>query len=631
MGFIFLDQNAFSQSIEKYASSILEPEITFLSEAPKIDGVLDGQLKMLPVRNFQIEEKSNSQNPSIDVHYRLAYGTEFFYLFIEVETDRFIYRDRGYQNGDGFIVVLCRPRPDHQPTDEFYVLGFTAQDSSHRDRYRKVLWYYNIDLILKPLSEKTKFEHQMNKGKAGFEVLIPWEEVYPNHPLISPAVGFNLAFIKAIGDREKNWHFVVEDENIESEQSNRRYATCVFQPPILTTGCQSYLIMDRHCQIGETITATLATVSADSADETISVDLNTDKGELIHSAEFRTKCNKGVAIKTYPIITSDLISGEYIVNWHSRTSRAKGNMGLTILPRFDFQDLTKRLEKIANYISTGSMNTLLFAIDHLQQLKQTLKPYETCTLFRKELLSFLDDLREYEKGHDVLAQKTGIFRRAFRSKIDSTLQPYSVKISTTFDPKKRYSLIVYLHGSGEDDRGILSYHQTPEGVIELAPYGRGTSNCFSSDHAQADIQEAIEDVICNYPVDASNIILSGFSMGGYGVLRTFYENPKRYKALAIFSGHPYLASQWLGGEHPNFLVKKYLKPFKNVPIFISHGKNDRNLPYELYLELVKSLKSSGAKVLSFVDEEGGHNITPKMYTEYFKWLRKIIHSETENQ
>jgi dienelactone hydrolase len=76
--------------------------------------------------------------------------------------------------------------------------------------------------------------------------------------------------------------------------------------------------------------------------------------------------------------------------------------------------------------------------------------------------------------------------------------------------------------------------------------GRGTSNCFTDDGAETDVREAIEDVIKNYPVNASEIILAGFSMGGYGAYRIYYEYPAMFKGIAVFPGHPNLATKWLG-------------------------------------------------------------------------------------
>ena len=100
----------------------LQPEIKFLAQEPIIDGVLDVKLSKLPKRKYNFIAKDNPQNPApVEINYRFAYGTRFLYLYIEVDSDRFICRDRGFQNGDGFTVAITKPRPENLPTDEYYV------------------------------------------------------------------------------------------------------------------------------------------------------------------------------------------------------------------------------------------------------------------------------------------------------------------------------------------------------------------------------------------------------------------------------------------------------------------------------------------------------------------------------
>jgi predicted esterase len=172
---------------------------------------------------------------------------------------------------------------------------------------------------------------------------------------------------------------------------------------------------------------------------------------------------------------------------------------------------------------------------------------------------------------------------------------------------------------------MLNNQLTDNNFIEIAPYGRGTSNCFTADGAETDVLEAIKDAIENYPVNASEIILAGFSMGGYGAYRIYHEYPGMFKGVAVFSGHPSLATKWLGDGYPDFLDPSYLKTFRNTPVFIYHSKNDLNCPYSLTLELVSKLRYAGAKVEFLITSEGGHGIIDKEYLpKYFNWVRETI-------
>jgi predicted esterase len=114
-------------------------------------------------------------------------------------------------------------------------------------------------------------------------------------------------------------------------------------------------------------------------------------------------------------------------------------------------------------------------------------------------------------------------------------------------------------------------------------------------------------------------------MAGYGAYRIFYEYPKLFKAVAVFSGHPNLAGKWIGPGHPDFLQPGYLKPFKTIPVFIYHSKNDLNCPFDLTLKLVQKLKDAGARVEFVTSEQSGHGILDKDHTQgYNDWLGKVI-------
>ena len=117
-------------------------------------------------------------------------------------------------------------------------------------------------------------------------------------------------------------------------------------------------------------------------------------------------------------------------------------------------------------------------------------------------------------------------------------------------------------------------------------------------------------------------------MGGYGVYRTFIEAPHRFKGLAIFSGESKVGmfKKSKNGNYPNFLKEKNLKKFNNAPIFIYHGKNDLNCPYELTARFVEKLNSLGVNVEFYFDECAGHS-PPKdeeILAKYYEWLNNLI-------
>ena len=223
----------------------LDPAVTFLAKAPVIDGRLDEGLRGLPWRRFGVVEKSREDNPVREVGFRLAYGTEFLYLYIEVAQPALAARDRGYQNGDGCHLVLSLPRPGDAPSEQFHVLGFTPTADPSRSWQRQFTWYRNIDVIMQPL-RRAQFREGSEGGKSGLEILIPWADVYPYHPWLSEAIGFNLCYVQAVGETERNLHFVLPDGSIQMELRPRRSVRLAFAPPFASEEVQAYAVLERN-------------------------------------------------------------------------------------------------------------------------------------------------------------------------------------------------------------------------------------------------------------------------------------------------------------------------------------------------------------------------------------------------
>lgn len=607
----------------------IEPEVTFLAEAPRIDGTLDETLSSLPERFFTTLIKVNRENPLVPVHYRLAYGTHFFYVYIEAKSDSLFYRDRAYQNGDGFNLVLALPRHNNEPTDEFNVLACSAVKEKRLEWSRHIFWYYNVNHIFRSTSGATKLEFRKQEGGITFELLLPWKDVYPYHPWITNSLGFNLRFVKGTVNGSKNLYYTLYDNRLDSENSLRRYRRLTFQEPALDTSSQTYLILNRnHIRENDSLAIQSVTLTSQPFTENLHLVIRTGEGTPAGSHRLQYECEAGLTRNKTVLPTHTYPSGGYRVKWNSGENCSGGELELSILPKIDSTALTDRIELIGDHLSQSSYRTLQFLWQEIQDDLKALKEYETAGAVRIRLKRLLELIRQAEQGTDVLSRKTGFVRKAYRSRLDSTLQPYVIRIPPDFDPEKKYPLLVYLHGSASTEKNLMDAgirSLLPERFIALAPGGRGPSNLYSWDHAQTDIAEAIETVIRDYPVNKNRIFLTGFSMGGYGVYRTYYETPQKFKALAVFSGHPNLANRWTGTRnYPNFLKNDYLKSFKNIPIFIFHGKRDLNTPYELTRHLVAKLKKAGALVNFHVGEDKGHE-TPGEDTirAFHRWIREI--------
>jgi dipeptidyl aminopeptidase/acylaminoacyl peptidase len=253
-------------------------------------------------------------------------------------------------------------------------------------------------------------------------------------------------------------------------------------------------------------------------------------------------------------------------------------------------------------------------------------PYETAAAPRIRLSKLLDYFAMAEQGQDAFSQQRGFVRMAYRSKLDDTLQPYVVYLPEDFDPARNYPLLVYLHGSASTERTIIGWWGIPDGFIALGPNGRGPSNWYSWDNAQTDIAEAIRAVEANFPIDEDRILLAGFSMGGYGVYRTYYETPNTYCGIAVFSGTPRIRFGAPEGlDLIDFNDKRYLAPFKGVPVFVFHGRRDLNVPFAETEQFISKLERAGALVEFHTEADTGHeNPNEETMAAFKRWIEKVI-------
>jgi predicted esterase len=624
-------------SAQQDVPDTLEPQVTFLSQAPAIDGALDEHLvHRLPQREFDFAEvrgeylavDAGAKSIGIPASYRLGYGTGFFYLYVEAPGEKLTFRDRAYQNGDGFSLVLAVPRLDNAPTDEFYVLSCSAVNQRRMEWTRHVFWYYNVHHIFLPTSDETRLEFHEGDGTISFELFLPWQDVHPYHPWLSDGIGFNLRFVKATedGGRER---YLVAPYSVGAENSNRQYVRLDFETPQLEgDASQTFaLLQPNTIAAGDMLRAMVATVSAEAFTQDLRVGLRAGEGELVKVHRPRLEHEAGLTVRELTLDTKGIPPGGYRMEWQSRTNGARAEQGLTVLPPVDLVELGDRLAEVRGRLSEGSYSTIEFYLQEVEQQLEAVRPYETAAAPRLRLAMIADYIERAERGEDAFAKRREFVRRAYRSKLDNTLQPYVVWVPPDFDSKKRYPLLVFLHGSASDETNIVGAQGAiPEGFIALGPKGRGPSNAWSWDHAQEDVAESIEAVIANYPIDTDRIVLSGFSMGGYGVYRTHYEMPDKFRALVVLSGAPNSANQYADTDSfPNFNEERYLEVFEGVPIFVFHGRRDRNVSFGPAAALVDKLKAAGASVEFHVEDDTGHE-PPGLETveALHRWLRRVL-------
>jgi len=111
----------------------------------------------------------------------------------------------------------------------------------------------------------------------------------------------------------------------------------------------------------------------------------------------------------------------------------------------------------------------------------------------------------------------------------------------------------------------------------------------------------------DYAVDRRRVLVTGFSMGGFGTWQTIVDFPERFAAIAPVcgGGNPYQARR-----------------LKNVPTWIFHGAKDPAVPVQASMQMNESLKQVGADVKLTVYPDLGHDCWTVTYDnqELYDWF-----------
>jgi dienelactone hydrolase len=154
----------------------------------------------------------------------------------------------------------------------------------------------------------------------------------------------------------------------------------------------------------------------------------------------------------------------------------------------------------------------------------------------------LERARELEAGRASWPSRKGRTGRAYRSRVDESIQPYGVSVPASYDGSRPTRLDVVLHGRGAtlSEVSFLAQQDSvkpeaiPQDRIELHVFGR-TNNAYRWS-GETDVFEAIASVKSRYKVDSERVVLRGFSMGGAGTWHIGLHHPGEWVAIEAGAG-----------------------------------------------------------------------------------------------
>jgi len=131
-----------------------------------------------------------------------------------------------------------------------------------------------------------------------------------------------------------------------------------------------------------------------------------------------------------------------------------------------------------------------------------------------------------------------------------------------------------------------------------------------------------------YAIDENRVILTGYSMGGFGTWNIGLRSPDRFAALIPYAGGLSRA-EYAGLKVDERMRKLHLNSF-NLPICFVHGDADKTVPVEFDRESRNQLKKLGYEFEYKEVPKGGHILNVREGGEIMmgiqKWLKDRVRS-----
>jgi len=244
----------------------------------------------------------------------------------------------------------------------------------------------------------------------------------------------------------------------------------------------------------------------------------------------------------------------------------------------------------------------------------------------------------YQAGYDVV--------RAYRSRVDGSVQPYAVSAPAEYgkDATRKWRLDVVLHGR---DAGITEVkflqqhngdHATPkdQNFVRIDIFGRG-NNAYRW-AGETDVLEAVNNFLAveaanGRLIDMNRIVLRGFSMGGAGTWHLGLHFPSQWAVIGPGAGftatHGYIKDL---PKLPNYQdaclhiydAVDYAENAANVPVVAYSGDQDPQKAAADNIE--KKLQALKIPMTHLVAPGLAHNFPPewqkKAEEQYAKYLVK---------
>jgi phospholipase/carboxylesterase len=231
----------------------------------------------------------------------------------------------------------------------------------------------------------------------------------------------------------------------------------------------------------------------------------------------------------------------------------------------------------------------------------------------------------FPDSHNTLEVATQVTRRSRRpSSIGEA--PLATFAPLSYEPGYAYPLIVWLHGSGGNERQLRQVmpHVSMRNYVAAAPRGtaiwdKGRSGfdwLQRSEHiedAESRVFQAIAAAEKRYNIHDERVFLVGSGSGGTMALRIAWNNPQRFAGAAT-----------LGGPAPKRLCPlRCVNQMRHLPCLIAASRRSKAYPERRVCGDLRLLHSAGC-TLALRQYPGGEELTTVMLADLNRWLMELV-------
>jgi len=585
-----------------------DPRIYQTDRRIQVDGELDEWegIGGFPV-NFTTAGDKILPSADLTVTAKFLYDAKNFYAAIKAVDDSFEFPNRSWRYGDGLFLTFLDPSQGNE-SGSYYSFGISLEE----DNPVKTVVYKdgigfpgidvrNVELAIVP-DEKS--------GIITYELSIPFQILTPFRPFMQDKWGINIVYADR-DDGARDLAQLYPDPGYDSEVTDKRKgAIFQFENRVPEIPEVQMLIESSHFYDDSEKTVTLAVHSAEDKSGWIYRSFLLGPG--VKNVEQREEFSfeNGMNMLKFQIEQQDFQTGTYDLSVgiidEEGSLRFKEDTRFFVIKRAELEDYRAKFEEAKkgdlfeeDEKFRNSMPNLEIRFDWIQDYMENAPPHMGIASIEEWMDEVKTLIERVEEGEPAFFPLGSVGRYAHRSKIDGILQPYSIYVPRDYDREVPIALFVVLHGSGVDE---VSYAVNVARLISqarvqikipkmmmIAPQARGLSDWYLGDSGK-DVIECIEHVQKLYNVDKRNIIIHGFSMGGYGAWRLSLLYPDLFKAGVILSG-AIVPPPFRKGENILDLLDRADKEKLNY--FIVHGAKDNAVPVEAARRAVQKLEEMG--------------------------------------